>query len=46
MICIGRHVDQGVIFSPLVRACVHGGGGEGPQVGEVTRLGGVTGLSL
>ena len=29
--------------SPL-RACLHGGGG--PQVGEVTRLGGVTRLSI
>ena len=27
-----------------LRACLHGGGG--PQVGEVTRLGGVTRLSL
>ena len=27
-----------------VRACLHGGGG--PQVGEVTRLGGVTRLSI
>ena len=27
-----------------VRACLHGGGG--PQVGEVTRLGGVTRLSM
>ena len=26
------------------RACLHGG--EGPQVGEVTRLGGVTRLSI
>ena len=26
------------------RACLHGGGG--PQVGEVTRLGGVTRLSI
>ena len=29
------------IFNPL-KACLHGGGG--PQVGEVTRLGGVTRL--
>ena len=29
---------------PLIRACLHGGGG--PQVGEVTRLGGVTRLSI
>ena len=28
----------------LVRACLHGGGG--PQVGEVTRLGRVTRLSI
>ena len=27
-----------------LRACLDGGGG--PQVGEVTRLGGVTGLSI
>ena len=27
-----------------IRACLHGGGG--PQVGEVTRLGGVTHLSI
>ena len=27
-----------------IRACLHGG--EGPQVGEVTRLGGVTRLSI
>ena len=27
-----------------IRASLHGGGG--PQVGEVTRLGGVTGLSI
>ena len=30
--------------SPGIRACLHGGGG--PQVGEVTRLGGVTRLSI
>ena len=28
----------------VLRACLHGGGG--PQVGEVTRLGGVTRLSI
>ena len=28
----------------IVRACLHGGGG--PQVSEVTRLGGVTRLSI
>ena len=27
-----------------IRACLHGGGG--PRVGEVTRLGGVTRLSI
>ena len=27
-----------------LRACLHGG--EGPQIGEVTRLGGVTRLSI
>ena len=32
------HENQGL------RACLHGGGG--PQVGEVTRLGGVTRLSI
>ena len=30
--------------SSLLRACLHEGGG--PQVGEVTRLGGVTRLSI
>ena len=29
-----------IIMESLLRACLHGGGG--PQVGEVTRLGGVT----
>ena len=28
----------------VIRACLHGGGG--PQIGEVTRLGGVTRLSI
>ena len=32
------------ITTNLLRACLHGGGG--PQVGEVTRLGGVTRLSI
>ena len=32
------------ISSTVLRACLHGGGG--PQVGEVTRLGGVTRLSI
>ena len=30
--------------SNCLRACLHGGGG--PRVGEVTRLGGVTRLSI
>ena len=38
-----------IVFAPrkyitTFRACLHGGGG--PQVGEVTRLGGVTTLSM
>ena len=32
------------IYRCLFRACLHGGGG--PQVGEVTRLGGVSLLSI
>ena len=32
------------INAAFLRACLHGGGG--PQVGEVTRLGGVTRLSI
>ena len=32
------------VFIVHFRACLHGGGG--PQVGEVTRLGGVTRLSI
>ena len=36
------YADRGRSY-PL-RACLHGGGG--PQVGEVTRLGGVTRLSI
>ena len=32
------------ITNILLRACLHGGGG--PQVGEATRLGGVTRLSI
>ena len=31
-------------YKALFRACLHGGGG--PRVGEVTRLGGVTRLSI
>ena len=34
--------SSGVMWNRF-RACLHGGGG--PQVGEVTRLGGVTRLS-
>ena len=34
---------RGLLKVPI-RACLHGGGG--PQVGEVTRLGGVTRLSI
>ena len=30
--------------TPFLRACLHGGGG--PQVGEVTRFGGVNRLSI
>ena len=43
-------IDMKMIFilmqksSHAHRACLHGGGG--PQVGEVTRLGGVTRLSI
>ena len=43
-------VFAGVLFvhqpgaNHALRACLHGGGG--PQVGEVTRLGGVTRLSI
>ena len=33
-----------VLEKDKLRACLHGGGG--PQVGEVTRLGGVTRLSI
>ena len=33
-----------VILNFILRACLHGGGG--PQVGEVTSLGGVTRLSI
>ena len=32
------------LFATKLRACLHGG--VGPQVGEVTRLGGVTHLSI
>ena len=39
---IGIPLNPGTSF--LFRACLHGGGG--PQVGEVTRLGGVTRLSI
>ena len=47
----GAHVLVGLAFAngtgkscKTLRACSHGGGG--PQVGEVTRLGGVTRLSI
>ena len=47
----GAHVLAGLAFAngtgkscKTLRACLHGGGG--PQVGEVTRLGGVTRLSI
>ena len=33
-----------VLFIPSFRACLHGEGG--PQIGEVTRLAGVTRLSI
>ena len=50
-----RHLGQHFTHSPILvtfpwcevsvlRACLHGGGG--PQVDEVTRLGGVTRLSM
>ena len=45
-----KTIDMKMIFilmqksSHAHRACLHGGGG--PQVGEVTRLGGVTRLSI
>ena len=38
------HPSGGQRVQVEVRACLHGGGG--PQVGEVTRLGGVTRLSI
>ena len=39
-----RYVREKFYSFYSVRACLHGGGG--PQVGEVTRLGGVTRLSI
>ena len=36
--------ENGKKAKGFLRACLHGGGG--PQVGEVTRLGGVTRLSI
>ena len=36
------HLPQGGSKPVVLRACLHGGGG--PQVGEVTHLGGVTRL--
>ena len=38
------YIDIDTNFVERFRACLHGGGG--PQVGEVTRLGGVTRLSV
>ena len=38
-----RDARAELVFCSL-RACLHGGGG--PQVGEVTRLGGVTRVSI
>ena len=40
----GNRCKNYVNIFPGVRACLHGGGG--PQVGDVTRLGGVTRLSI
>ena len=37
------YIDIDINFVERLRACLHGSGG--PQVGEVTRLGGVTRLS-
>ena len=44
--CVSGTEGRGRIttFCPEYKACLHGGGG--PQVGEVTRLGGVTCLSI
>ena len=39
-----RYVREKFYSFYFVRACLHGGGG--PQGGEVTRLGGVTRLSI
>ena len=44
---LARALNKVVLFFFLrvgLRACLHGG--EGPHVGEVTRLGGVTCLSI
>ena len=42
-----RNVNRSVVRNKI-RACLHGGGGPSPQVGEVTRIsvGGVTRLSV
>ena len=40
----GRTNSKGGFFKRSLRACLHGG--DGPQIGEVTRLGGVTRLSI
>ena len=44
--CVSGIEGRGRIttFCPEYKACLHGGGG--PQVSEVTRLGGVTCLSI
>ena len=49
MASLDRHLENKGCTRSIVRdwefrACLHGGGG--PQVGEVTRLGGVTRLSI
>ena len=40
----GRTNSKGGLLKRSLRACLHEGGG--PQIGEVTRLGGVTRLSI
>ena len=44
--CIGRHLKETDLLGTIdgLRACLHGGGG--PQVGDETRLGGVTHLTI
>ena len=43
---IGRHLKETDLWGTIdgLRACLHGGGG--PQVGDETRLGGVTHLTI